>query len=208
MTGHLNITTLFLDIGGVLLTNGWDRHSRKRAADHFYLNFSKFDERHHLTFDTYEEGKLSLDDYLTRVVFYQEQVFSKDEFIDFMYQCSQPFSEMMDLIQQLKAQYHLKTIAVSNEGRELNQYRIQKFHLQEVIDTFVSSCFVHLRKPDFDIFKLAMDVSQSPPEHAVYIEDRIMFVEVARRLGIQSIHHTSYQSTRESLAKMGLGLDY
>lgn len=208
MTGHLNITTLFLDIGGVLLTNGWDRHSRKRAADHFYLNFSKFDERHHLTFDTYEEGKLSLDDYLTRVVFYQEQVFSKDEFIDFMYQCSQPFSEMMDLIQQLKAQYHLKTIAVSNEGRELTQYRIQKFHLQEVIDTFVSSCFVHLRKPDFDIFKLAMDVSQSPPEHAVYIEDRIMFVEVARRLGIQSIHHTSYQSTRESLAKMGLGLDY
>lgn len=204
MNDNLKITTLFLDIGGVLLTNGWDRQSRQRAAKNFNLDFSEFDERHHLAFDTFEEGKLSLDDYLERVVFYKERSFSKVEFKDFMYQCSQPYTEMIDLIRFLKARYRLKTIAISNEGRELTQYRIQKFNLKEVIDAFVSSCFVHLRKPDFEIYKLATDLSQSLPKEVIYIDDRRMFVEVAKQMGIPSIHHASYQSTCESLTKFGL----
>ncbi len=198
------ISTLFLDIGGVLLTNGWDHNSRKRAAEQFNLNFPEFTERHHLTFDTYEEGKLSLDDYLDRVVFFRQRDFSRDEFKEFMYRCSEPYSEMIDLVHLLKNRYHLKTIAISNEGRELTQYRIQKFQLEEVIDTFVSSCYVHLRKPDIEIFKLALDISQTPPQEAVYVEDRLMFVEVARRLGIRSIQHSDYKSTLGSLGKLGL----
>ena len=206
MTTSQPITTLFLDIGGVLLTNGWDRHSRRRAAESFHLDYGEMDERHHLTFDTYEEGKLSLDEYLERVIFYREQTFSKEEFRTFMFNRSQPYNEMIDLVRVLKARFHLKTVAVSNEGRELTRYRIQQFNLHEVIDSFVSSSFVHLRKPDTEIYHVALDISQSPPEQVVYIDDRLMFVEVAMGLGIKGIHHTSYQSTHDALVDLGLGV--
>src|SRR6266516_2408383 len=91
MTPSSNITTLFLDIGGVLLTNGWGRNSRARAADKFGLDYGEMNERHHLTFDTYEEGKLSLDEYLNRVVFYEPRPFSQDEFKEFMFAQSRPY---------------------------------------------------------------------------------------------------------------------
>ena len=200
------ITTLFLDIGGVLLTNGWDRHSRQRAAETFQLDFAEMDERHHLTFDTYEIGKLSLEDYLKRVVFYTDRSFTMEEFRTFMFNRSQAYSEMIDLIRALKARYRLKTVAVSNEGRELTRYRIQQFNLHEVIDAFVSSCFVRLRKPDVEIYHLALDISQSPPEQAVYIDDRMLFVEVAMGLGIRGVHHIGYTATYKALTELGLGI--
>jgi putative hydrolase of the HAD superfamily len=200
------ISTLFLDIGGVLLTNGWDRHSRQRAAETFQLDFAEMDERHHLTFDTYEIGKISLEEYLQRVVFYTNRSFSMEEFRTFMFNRSQPYNEMIDLIRVLKARFHLKTVAVSNEGRELTRYRIQQFNLHEVIDAFVSSSFVHLRKPDVEIYHMALDISQSPPEQVVYIDDRTLFVEVAMGIGIQGVHHSGYPATHRALTDLGLGV--
>lgn len=200
------ITTLFLDIGGVLLTNGWDHTMRKRAAEVFDLDIEDLNERHHLTFDTYEEGKLSLDEYLNRVVFYQEHPFSPVEFREFMFAQSQPYQSMIELIQRLKTRYQLKLAAVSNEGRELTIHRIQKFNLGSFIDFFVSSCFVHYRKPDADIYRIALDIAQVPPERVVYIEDRPMFVDVAGGLGIRGIRHIDYESTRAALAATGLAL--
>jgi putative hydrolase of the HAD superfamily len=200
------ITTLFLDIGGVLLTNGWGHNMRRKAAEIFGLDYEEMNERHHLTFDTYEEGKLNLYEYLNRVIFYQERPFSLEEFRAYMFEQSQPYQEMIDLVCDLKAHYNLKIAAVSNEGRELTIYRIQKFALGKFIDFFVSSCFVHYRKPDADIFRIALDIAQVPPEEVVYIEDRLMFVEVAQSLDIRGIHHTGYDSTRESLEALGLSL--
>jgi len=204
MTNHLPVKALFLDIGGVLLTNGWDRDSRRRAATRFGLDFADMDERHHLTFDTYEEGKLSLDEYLQRVVFCQERSFSMKEFEAFMFEQSQPYSDMLALVRALRERYHLKVASVNNEGRELSIHRIRRFNLSEVIDFFVSSCFVHYRKPDADIYRMALDIAQVPPEQVLYIEDRVMFVEVAQGLGIRGIRHTSYESTRVALESYGL----
>jgi putative hydrolase of the HAD superfamily len=200
------ITAMFLDIGGVLLTNGWDHTMRRKAAETFGLDYEEMNERHHLTFDTYEEGKLSLYEYLERVIFYQERPFSLEEFRAFMFEQSQPYQEMIDLVCELKARYNLKIAAVSNEGRELTIYRIQKFELGAFMDFFASSCFVHYRKPDADIYRIALDIAQVPPAEVVYIEDRLMFVEVAQSLDIQGIHHTSYDSTRETLEALGLSL--
>jgi putative hydrolase of the HAD superfamily len=200
------ITTLFLDIGGVLLSNGWDRMARKRAVEKFGLDFEEMDERHHLTFGTYEEGKLSLKDYLSRVVFYEERPFSQDSFIMFMFAQSHPYADMIDLVRRLKTLHGLKIIAVSNEGRELTEYRARRFELSTFIDCFVSSCFVHMRKPDYDIYRMAVDVAQVPREEVVYIDDRAMFVETARCLDIQGIVHKDYRSTREALAAFGLSL--
>ena len=201
-----SITTLFVDIGGVLLSNGWDRTARKRAAEKFELDFGEMDERHHLTFDTYEEGKLSLEDYLSRAVFYEERPFSRDSFIMFMFAQSHPYPDMIDFVRALKAHYRLKIVAVSNEGRELTEYRIKRFELGTFIDCFVSSSFIHMRKPDYDIYRIAMDIAQVPCEEVVYIEDRLMFVETARGLGIQGIVHKDYASTREALGSFGLSL--
>jgi putative hydrolase of the HAD superfamily len=199
-------TALFLDVGGVLLTNGWDRSMRKRAAEAYGLDGNEMGDRHHLTFDTYELGKLTLDEYLDRMVFYEERRFSREEFKEFMFAQSRPFPQMLDLIRGLKKAYELKIAVVSNEGRELTTYRIQKFGLAEFVDFFVASSFVHFRKPDADIYRMALDVAQVPLDQVVYIEDRLMFVEVAQGLGIQAVHHIDFGSTRASLGSLGLVL--
>jgi putative hydrolase of the HAD superfamily len=206
MNASLPITTLFLDIGGVLLTNGWDHNARKLAAEKFSIDIVEMNERHHLTFDTYEEGKLSLDEYLDRIVFYQERTFSRDEFKAFMFAQSRPFPEMIEMVGKLKNQYCLQVAAVSNEGRELTVYRVQQFKLGSFIDFFKSSCFVHYRKPDADLYHIALDIAQVSPEQVIYIDDRPMFVEVAQSLGIKGILHSSYATTRTTLAGLGLGL--
>lgn len=203
----MKITTIFTDIGNVLLTNGWDRRMRQEAAEKFGLNYDEMNERHHLTFDTYEQGKLSLEEYLRRVVFYEDRSFTSEDFKAHMYAQSQPKPEMIDLITRLKVKYGLKVATVSNEGRELTVHRIKKFNLGAFVDFFISSCFVHIRKPDVDLYQLALDCAQVQPVHAVYIDDRAMFVEVACNLGIRCIHHLSYELTRESLAALGLSLE-
>lgn len=200
------ITHIFTDLGGVLLTNGWDRHARARAVEKFGLDAAETDERHHLTFDTYEVGKLSLDDYMTRVVFYKKRNFAPDDFAKFMYAQSKSFPEMISLITDLKKKYELKIAVVNNEGKELNEHRIAKFKLTEFVDFFISSALVHFRKPDLDIFKMALNVAQANPKQVLYIDDRAMFVEVAATLGIKGIVHKSYEDTIEKLKKFDLTL--
>jgi putative hydrolase of the HAD superfamily len=204
MAKNQPIRALFLDVGGVFLTNGWDRHSRALACETFKLDPEETDSRHRLTFDIYEQGKISLDDYLNCVVFYKKRNFSKKQFVKFMYAQSKPFPEMISLLTGLKKKYDLKTVVVSNEGRELTEYRIKKFKLSSFIDFFISSCFVRLRKPDADIFHLALDVSQIPANQIVYIDDREMFVDVAESFKMHGIRHKDYQTTRTKLASFGL----
>ncbi len=199
-----HIPTLFLDIGGVLLTNGWDRSMRKLAAETFSLDPVEMESRHHLTFDTYEMGNLSLAEYLNRVVFYEKRPFTRRQFKAFMFAQSKPYPEMLNLVRALKADYRLKIAVVSNEGRELAEYRIRTFKLSAFVDFFITSSFVHIRKPDEDIYRMALDVSQVKAEQVAYIEDRAMFVEVAARMGIHALHHTDYETTRKKLAALGL----
>ena len=204
MKRAIPITTLFLDIGGVLLTDGWDHHARKRAATQFKLKWAELEERHNLNFDTYEEGKLTLAEYLDRVVFHQKRLFSRARFRHFMFAQSKPYPQMIELIRRLKARYGLKIVVVSNEARELNAYRIRKFKLDGFADAFISSCFVHLRKPDLDIFRLALDIAQTPARQIVYVENTALFIQIAEGMGIRGILHTDYRSTCSKLASFGL----
>ena len=187
------ITCVFLDIGGVLLTDGWDHHARERAAVKFKIELADMEDRHHLTFDTYEEGKLTMERYLSRVVFHQKRPFNRAQSRRFMFAQSKPYPEMDSaMVARLQAQIEhglAGIIVVSNEARELNSHRIRKFKLGAFVDSFISSCFVHIRKPDVDIFRLALDVAQTPARHVVYIENTPLFVQVAEGLGIRSILH-------------------
>jgi putative hydrolase of the HAD superfamily len=201
------ITCVFVDIGGVLLTNGWDHLARKRAAKHFKLGWAEMDKRHRLNFEIHEQGKLSFEDYLSRVVFYEKRPFTRAQFRSFMCAQSKAYPEMISLVTKLKERYGLKIAVVSNESRELNAHRIREFKLDAFVDFFISSCYIHLRKPDVEIFRLALDVAQAPQHHIVYIENTPLFVEIAEGLGIRSILHTDYKTTCAKLALLGLRHD-
>ena len=204
MDNSNRITTLFLDIGDVLLSNGWGHESRQAAAKAFDLDYGEMQSRHKLLMATFEEGKLTLSEYFDKVIFYKERPFTAEKFQEFMFAQSTPDKDMIELMRQLKEKYHLKIAAVSNEARELNDYRINKFQLNQFVDFFISSCFVHIRKPDVDIFRLALDIAHVLPENVLYIDDTQMFVDIARDLGIRSIHHTDCKSTLLELASLGL----
>jgi putative hydrolase of the HAD superfamily len=197
------ITCVFVDIGGVLLTNGWDHHARRRAVEKFKLDWAEMEERHRLVFEIHEEGKLTFEEYLSLVVFYEKRTFTRAQFRRFMCEQSKPFPDMLATMVQLKAQ-GLKIAVVSNESLELNAYRIRTFDLAKFVDSFISSCFVHLRKPDANIFRLALDIAQTPAHRVLYIENTPMFVQIAQGLGIRSILHTDCESTRAQLVSLGL----
>ena len=198
------ITTLFLDVGDVLLTNGFEHQARALAAKTFDLDLDEMNLRHELVFSTYELGKIGMEQYLNLVVFYKKRNFTRSQFRQFIFAQSQPFPEMIELVSKLKAKYRLKIAVVSNESREVNAFRIRKFKLERFVDFFISSCFVHLSKPDVDIFRLALDISQTPAKQVVYIENTPLFIEVAEDLGIHGILHTDYNSTLAKLEAFGL----
>jgi len=201
------ITCLFLDIGGVLLTDGWSHGASKLAAKTFGLNLEELKIRHNQALDTYELGKFTISEYLSQVVFYKERPFTQAQFRKFMFAQSKPFPNMIELARRLKARFGLKIIVVNNEGHGLNEYRIRKFHLDGFVDSFISSCVVHLRKPDPDIYRMALETAQVPPDQVVYIDNTPMFVQIAKGLGIRSILHTDYRSTCAKLAAFGLSND-
>jgi putative hydrolase of the HAD superfamily len=204
MTSAPPITTLFVDVGNVLLTDSWGPLMRQKAVDTFGIDISDVAKRSQLTFEGYEEGKMTLDEYLTWVVFHEDRSFSRAALTEFMLAQSEAHPEMLDLMRTLKTRYGLKIVVVTNDGREFIVHRIQRFGLKEFVDFFVVSCFVQSRKPETRIYQLALDMVQVDPKEVAYIDDQILFVEVAESLGLHGIHHTSYASTRAALAAFGL----
>ena len=200
------ITTLFLDIGGVLLTNGWDTALRRQTAEHFNVDYTELDHRHRVTYDTYEEGKMSLETYLRQIIFFEPRSYTAADVQNYILEQAEPYQDTIDLVQRLKAVYGLKIAVVSNEGREIAEDRIARFHLKDFVDFFIVSAFVHFRKPDLDIYRLALDVAHVQPEQVAYIEDRPLLCEVAAELGIHSVLNRNAAETREILAGLGLAL--
>lgn len=196
------IKTIFLDIGGVLLTNGWGRDSREKAVQRFGLDREDFQERHAKIYNLHETDKISLDEYLKQAVFWKKREFTLEQFKEFMRAQSTPFPQVLDLMQQLKKQYSLRIAALSNEGREIAEYRIKTFHLASFVDCFFVSCFVGFQKPDLSIYKIALDVLQVAPDQVFYIDDRPNLIEAASHLGISGIVHTSFEDTRQKLLSL------
>ncbi|HEY3371399.1 MAG TPA: HAD hydrolase-like protein [Prolixibacteraceae bacterium] len=190
------INTLFLDIGGVLLSSGWGHIARRQAAINFKLDQEDTEDRHQLTFGLYEAGMLTLDEYLNRVVFHQERNFTKEEFKAFMFGQSSPVEGSIEFFKSLKSKHLLKVIAVNNEARELNDFRIQKYKLDQLFDAFVSSCYVHLTKPDIGILEMACGIAHASPPNILYIDDKLLFVEIAQSMGIQGYHFQALEEAK------------
>ncbi|TKC56573.1 HAD family hydrolase [Pedobacter hiemivivus] len=196
------IKVVFFDVGGVLLNNGWGHQSRQEAARLFDLDYSEMEVLHSFIFNVYEIGKITLDDYLDTVVFNHPRSFTKEDFKTFMFAQSEELPGLLQWLKDWKRSCGFRIISINNEGRELNDYRIKKFGLHDCFDAFVSSCEVGMRKPDPGIFKLAMGIAQVSTEECVYFDDRIMLAEAAQKLGIRSIHHQNFLSTKTILEEI------
>jgi putative hydrolase of the HAD superfamily len=198
------IQAIFWDVGGVLLSNAWDRTERAAALEHFRLDQEEFQARHEMVVSSFERGKISLDEYLDRTVFYRNRPFTRDEFRDYMYSLSQPMPEVLALARALadSGKYFMGTI--NNESRELNTHRIEKFGLREIFRLFVSSCFVGLRKPESGIYHLAIEITQRNPEKCCFIDDRALNLECAAQLGMRTIQMQTLPQLQGDLGKLGV----
>lgn len=199
------IHAIFWDVGGVLLTNAWDRTQRTAALEHFRLDEEEFHSRHEMVVSSFERGKISLDEYLERTVFYRNRPFTRDEFRDYMYSLSQPMTEVLGFARALadSGKYFMSTI--NNESRELNLQRIEKYGLREIFRLFVSSCFVGLRKPESGIYQMAIEITQVDPHECCFIDDRALNLECAAKLGMKTIQMQTLEQLRGELSRLGVG---
>jgi putative hydrolase of the HAD superfamily len=198
------ITTMFWDIGGVILTNGWGADARRRAAELFHLDWEEFQDRHDLSFPAFDTGHISLDEYLNRTLFYRPRAFTREEFIAFMFAQSKEYPESRAVLDTVarSGKYFLGTI--NNEPLELNEYRIKAFDLRRDFQVFFSSCYLHTRKPEEMIFRIALEVTQRPAGECVFIDDRPLNLENPRKLGMKTIHYQNAEQLRAELKKCGV----
>jgi putative hydrolase of the HAD superfamily len=198
------IRALFWDVGGVLLTNAWDHTQRAQALKHFQMedDEEEFHNRHEMVVSSFERGKITLDEYLDRTLFYRPRPFSREAFREYMFSLSQPFPDVLRFAQSLSNKYFMGTI--NNESRDLNYYRIERFGLRNIFRVFISSCFVGLRKPESGIYRLALEVTQIPAEECCFIDDRALNLECAAKLGMHAIEMDSLDQLRADLQKLGV----
>ncbi len=199
-----DVTTLFWDMGGVILTNAWDRAARRRAVEKFHLDWEDFADRHELLLDAFETGQVTLDKYLDRVIFYRERPFSREDFKAFMYEQSQPRPDGLSVLSALARTKKYVIQSLNNESAELNEFRIRQFHLRDYFVAFLSSCYVGLRKPDEKIYRLALSVTQREPGECVFIDDRALNLECAKDLGMRTVHYKDSAQLQADLAKLGV----
>jgi putative hydrolase of the HAD superfamily len=199
-----NFQIVFSDIGGVLGTNGWGSDLRAKVVSHFNLDGAIIDKRHHLMFDSYERGFLTFEQYLQYVFFEEPRPFALATLRDFIYTGSIPWPDSIELFHQVKRANQIKLALISNEGQGITEYRMEKFGLPALADFIIVSHYVHLRKPDAQIWELALNLAQVKVENAIYVDDREIFVRRAADLGFTAFQHVSVEQTRKQFEKLGL----
>ena len=200
----MSISHLFFDIGGVLGTNGWSTPQRRNAIERFGLDAAEFEQQHRDAVGTFEQGRMTLDEYLDSTVFYRHREFSREAFVDFMLAESRPDLPAIDLARRLADTGNFRLMTLNNESVELNLHRIEHFGLRDIFEAFFSSCWLGCTKPSRRIYELALAISQAPPERAVFIDDRGPNLAPARALGMQTIHFTTGEQLAGQLAALGV----
>jgi putative hydrolase of the HAD superfamily len=195
---------LYSDVGGVLGTNGWDTGLRHKIAAHFKVELDDIEGRHHLVFDSYERGHMGFEDYLRSVFFDVPRGFTVEDLRNYTYNESVAWPENIHFLKRIKTSNGLKIALISNEGRGLTGHRVRKFHLRELAEFMIFSNCVGYRKPDREIWRLALDLAQATPEESIYLDDRKMFVDIAAAMGFTAVHHVSLEETSKQLRELGL----
>jgi putative hydrolase of the HAD superfamily len=197
------IKTIFLDIGGVILTNGWDRRQRRATVESFDLDYDEFQDRHDFLAHDFETGRLDLSEYLTRTVFYRDREFTREDFTATLFAQSAELPGSIDFLDELTTT-GLQLASLNNESREINEHRIRTFALNERLSLFLSSCYLGVKKPEAAIYKLALRITQRRPDECVFIDDRSLNLECAADVGIDGVLFTGIEDLREQLIERGV----
>jgi putative hydrolase of the HAD superfamily len=199
------ISTILWDVGGVLLTNGWDHVERAAVLQHFAVDGAEVEPRHEIANDPWEKGLMTAEQYLLQTVFFEPRPFTPAAFLQQMKERSQLLPHgAIRILQELAASEQVELAMLNNEARELNDYRIERFALGRYFDVFLSSCYLGLRKPDAKIFELALDVLQRDPEEVAFIDDREQNCAAAEALGIHAIRYRHEAQCAQALERLGL----
>lgn len=199
------IKTVFFDIGGVLLTNGWDRHQRRRTAEDFGLDYEEFQDRHDFVAHEFETGHMDLQEYLTRTVFYRERDFSRAAYTAAVFAHSAVLPDSIEFLDELVAT-DLQLATLNNESREINEHRIHSFGLHQRISLFLSSCYLGVKKPEKAMYELALQITQRRAEECVFVDDRALNLECASDLGIDGVLFGGIDDLRTQLADRGVAI--
>jgi putative hydrolase of the HAD superfamily len=197
-------TTLFIDVGGVLLTNAWDTAARNRATLAFELDDNDFHTRHGMVKTAFETGRLSLDSYVEKTVFHTERPFSRDDFKAFMFKQSQVLGRTLEWVQALAATGRFRLFTLNNESRELHEYRVRTFGLCSIFQSFLTSCYLGQVKPDEDLYRNALGIAGCAAREGVFIDDRPVNVETALKLGLRAIKFQDLERLRAALEDLGI----
>jgi len=191
------LTHVFFDIGGVLGTNGWDREQRARALQKFGLEEDDFEHRHHQVVSEFETGAMSLEEYLDVTVFYTPRLFSREDFESYMLSLSEPNPYTIEIANQVAATGRVRLMTMNNESAVLNVYRIEHFGLKAIFPTFLSSCWLGVRKPQRAFFERGLGIAQADPASSLLVDDRDQNLAPAAALGM----HTFRYENPEALAR-------
>ena len=196
---------ILFDVGGVLLTNGWDIRERAAAIEHFLLDLAAFEALHLAYYDAWERASISLAEYLDATIFYEPRSFSRDEFFAFMLTQSRPQPDgALGILRELVASDKCLLGALNNEARETNEYRFDHFGLRPLFKVALSSCYLGLRKPEPAIYWRALDILGRPAERILFIDDRAENVAGAMAAGIKAIRFEGAEALRLKFASLGV----
>jgi putative hydrolase of the HAD superfamily len=200
------IGAIFWDVGGVVFSNAWDRTQREKTLERFELDPVEFGDRHEMLVSSFDRGKIGLPEYLERTVFYRPRPFTPQDFEKFMLSLSQPNFAVLDIARRLTASGKYLMATINNESKYLNEYRIRAFGLKNVFSLFVSSCYVGLRKPEDEIYQLALEITQRAPEECCFVDDHPLNVDAAARLGMQTIRMENAEQLQTDFDKLGIAI--
>lgn len=196
---------ILFDVGGVLLTNGWDHRERAVVLEQFGLDKAEFEARHIEPNDAWERDAISVQEYLDATVFYQPRSFSHEEFLEAIRAQSQLLPDgAMGILGELAASDKCMVGVLNNEARATNEYRFDKFGIRRHLKVAFSSCYVGLRKPGRAIYKRALDILGMRAERVLFIDDRAENAAGAESVGMKAIRFTGADALRGELASLGV----
>lgn len=200
----MGLPVVFFDIGGVLLTNGWDTKSRNRACANFGVNQDEFEERHKAFVRQFETGRTTLERYLIDVVFYEPRKFDLTEFRTFMFEESKVLDDSLEWLRAFAKQGKCRLFTLNNESRELHENRVKKFRLGEIFSGFITSCYLGEMKPDKVIYESALGIANPNGNAVLFIDDREKNVKAAEEVGIKALQYKGLESLKSFLSNHGL----
>jgi putative hydrolase of the HAD superfamily len=194
---------ILFDVGGVMLTNGWDHVERAAVLKHFSLDRTAFEARHEKPYDALERDTIDMYAYLETTIFHEPRTFTPDDFIAVMKSQSVPIpSNAMGVLREISTSCKFLVGVLNNESRLLHEYRMEKYGLEPYLEIQLSSCYLGMRKPDADIYRRAIDIVGRPANRILFIDDRAANAQAARDAGMQAIQFLGEDQLRAQFREL------